>query len=344
MQGFFYKIYMLVYKYRSGNSNDLTALKRNYFWAPDANNLNDPCETLLLSDKIIQQADVISRVFNKNAVAYNNFLAAEEKFKENIKNVGIYSLSQTYNHELLWAHYANSHKGYCVEYELDLLLDNTKFRNGYHFPILYKKTPPLYDNGHINNIEVMVKEIVGVKSECWKYEEEYRITTDLSGPHIYDYKALKSIYFGLRMSDLQKRRIMSCLKGRGVKYYQMQQISKTYKFSAIEVPDYYGFEETYMNNIPITVTKDKMVKFNITKRTNCAFLRMGEISIELDKSISEREIKWLANKMLKEFFHKYNKVIMFYYIKDQKDTTCAWAYSHFIKGQLDISINSFLDQ
>jgi len=38
------------------------------------------------------------------------------------KKIGIFSLSKKYDDELLWAHYANSHKGFCIEYDLEILL------------------------------------------------------------------------------------------------------------------------------------------------------------------------------------------------------------------------------
>lgn len=44
--------------------------------------------------------------------------------------LGIFSLSKRYDDELLWAHYSNSHKGFCIEYDLDQLLakQNPKHR------------------------------------------------------------------------------------------------------------------------------------------------------------------------------------------------------------------------
>lgn len=37
--------------------------------------------------------------------------------------------------DLMWAHYAQSHKGFCVEYEIENIFDSTKFRN---YSVFYK--------------------------------------------------------------------------------------------------------------------------------------------------------------------------------------------------------------
>ena len=44
------------------------------------------------------------------------------RFYEDIKSYGIYSLSKTAIDELLWAYYANSHQGFCIEYDQEVLL------------------------------------------------------------------------------------------------------------------------------------------------------------------------------------------------------------------------------
>lgn len=37
---------MLVYKYRSGNKDDLKALENNQYWSSSIEQLNDPCEAI----------------------------------------------------------------------------------------------------------------------------------------------------------------------------------------------------------------------------------------------------------------------------------------------------------
>ena len=57
---------------------------------------------------------------------FSNILVALEDLLSYNKKIGIYSLSKTFIDELLWAHYGNSHKGFCIEYDLDILLNSFK--------------------------------------------------------------------------------------------------------------------------------------------------------------------------------------------------------------------------
>ena len=61
---------MLVYKYRGGDEKvfkrDLESIQNNRFFAPKFDLLNDPCETLVCTDKLIQQTKFFTRIFGKN--------------------------------------------------------------------------------------------------------------------------------------------------------------------------------------------------------------------------------------------------------------------------------------
>jgi hypothetical protein len=108
---------MKVYKYRGGSDaimqRDLTAVAENFFWAPTADQLNDPTEAYV-NTRMIE--DVLSFPAAKDLrSAYGQLAGMRHK-------VGIYSLSRTPLDELMWAHYANSHTGFCIEYDLDRLI------------------------------------------------------------------------------------------------------------------------------------------------------------------------------------------------------------------------------
>ena len=106
-----------VYKYRSNVAYNANKKKRDVeqlfsleFYASNLQELNDPFEG----------------TFSFGAISHN-----EEKYTQviqQISSLGIYSLvvgDNNYpNNDLMWAHYANAHKGFCIEYDLDLLIDN----------------------------------------------------------------------------------------------------------------------------------------------------------------------------------------------------------------------------
>lgn len=60
---------MLIYKYRGGDKDtfqrDLTAIENNYFWSSNIENLNDPCENIVVSDKFLNQTKGMNFLFGK---------------------------------------------------------------------------------------------------------------------------------------------------------------------------------------------------------------------------------------------------------------------------------------
>jgi hypothetical protein len=79
----------------------------------------------------------------------------------------------------------------------------------FSFPITYTKNPPNIELKDIpSKNQELIKKLAGYKSKRWSYEQEHRITANFSGPYYYEYNALKSIYFGLRIDNDFKDLIM----------------------------------------------------------------------------------------------------------------------------------------
>lgn len=113
--------------------------------------------------------------------------------------------SETNNNELMWSHYADSHKGFCVQYDLNLLNDDPFHVVEHTFPVVYSKERIInYDISELvdlvgelreainNNYEFkngdyfnQVLPLLLRKSLCWNYEKEWRIIYTIK--QIYDY-------------------------------------------------------------------------------------------------------------------------------------------------------------
>jgi hypothetical protein len=104
---------LLLYKYRSGTTRDIEALMNNQFYSASIESLNDVQEGKILIDN---QKIKLLDLFVENVTS--TFNISIEKSLNNLiqiyKNSGVYSLSKDYKNELLWAHYADSHKGFCI--------------------------------------------------------------------------------------------------------------------------------------------------------------------------------------------------------------------------------------
>lgn len=339
---------MLVYKYRGGNSEifirDLVSLENNYYWAPNFDDLNDATENTVGHEIFIQQLTLVNTIFgngtkdsqNPVEIALKNLLSYDEK-------MGIYSLSKSYLDELLWAHYANSHKGFCIEYDKEILLESFKNENPFPFDVEYEKLPQEINILDMSKKNAIIQKMASYKSQCWKYENEFRIVHGDYGKQFYNYKAIKSIFFGVRMLENQKIELMNRLKGRGIKYFQIERIDKTFQFTAKEIRDHNGEDKTYLTQIPSTITKHKPVKFEITKQKFFKPILLGEIEIRLESIINNNEIIWLANTIKDIIFQTAIRIFISYFIENQNDDLVPWATSNFADNKFEISINDYHD-
>lgn len=342
----------LVYKYRRGDKKtfkrDLDTLEENCFYAPNFKMLNDPCETMVFTDKFDTQTGLFSKFLGANSKHHlGKVKDALTSLINRGNEIGIYSLSKTYKDELLWAHYANSHFGFCIEYDLDILIDTYKRDKIYTFPISYSNTPPQIGIAEVassskDNLSI-IKLMVGHKSKRWKEEEEHRLIINKFGNQAYDFQAVKSIYFGLRMEDENKEAIMNRLKGRGINYYQMDQIDKSYDFEANPINDINDTRLTYLQEIPAGITNAKAVKYKIDEKEFDWVLGKATIEITLEAEISKAALKWLAELIRNHIFKKAERIFMFYKIKGKDNDGVCWATSHFSNGEIEVSINDFMN-
>ena len=232
---------MLIYKYRGGNfERDLKSIEENYFYASPFEKLNDPCETLIDNNLFKKQIKLVEKLFgNRNLNELNLAKNTIERiFEKRKKIVGIYSLSKTFNDELLWSHYSDNHKGFCIEYDLKSLKESyEEYEDIYMFSVKYRKRPPKLNLLNINH-KIRVNAIIKLtkfKSKRWNYEKEFRIVLGKFGEKKYNANCVTSIYLGINMPENQKEVMLEKLKNRNIKFYQMSQKRNLYEFEALRI-------------------------------------------------------------------------------------------------------------
>jgi len=282
---------MIVYKYRGGDNEifkrDLDALTNDYFWASSVDELNDPCETLIDTDNFKKQIKKTLRILKKDTPQINESFRILCEELDNVVNrdIGIFSLSKTNLDELLWAHYANSHKGFCVAYDLEKLTENNSIKKYYPFHVKYSNKPPCVSVSDMYKLSddltksSLIQKFTSIKSKKWINEQEVRIITDKWGKQPYDYRALKSIYFGMRMSNTEKENIIYELRGRGITYYQIYLEDKTYKFYHNPVQDKYSDSDQYLYKLA-TVSESAVIESDV-KKENIKFIPFLYDAIEI---------------------------------------------------------------
>lgn len=144
-----------------------------------------------------------------------------------------------WKNQLMWAHYANSYSGICVEY------DFTKIDQfiGFIYPVTYTSERPtltlqdlgiekidLNDSNKIVRYDYNVTRLLSYmlcKNKCWDYEEEWRIINigEVNTPRFIDLPYIKSITFGPHLDKICKRLLIELCQQNGIPCYDLD-ISK----------------------------------------------------------------------------------------------------------------------
>ncbi len=265
-----------VFKYRSDKtfSRDLDGLKDNYFWAATRDRLNDPFEGMYEGDRLdfeINTIDLLAKQVTKGNLSFVEVKESIENLLLFVDKSGIFSLSTSPFEELLWAHYGNSHSGYCVKYNLEKLI---QFENKMREKIVvrYENKPPIYfltDFLGAKDVSLILWKLLGIKSKSWAYESEVRLICDPSGKHEYDYRAVEAIYFGLKAKKSIKQKVMKTLAGRGIKYFEIKLVNNAYKLIAEPIVDIFLDSPKY--NYKISEIEDSAINLKFLKPEQLKF-------------------------------------------------------------------------
>ena len=147
-------------------------------------------ETAHLKKKEARRIQKILRTKNKlnelsEGIGHLSVNAAQfirDKFHERAsKQFGIFCLSEEKLNLLMWSHYANSHIGFVVGFDME----SDFFKNGYSLPIWKpKKTHYTQErpSKFFNELSSDMKEFFYTKGDVWRYENEWRMLAPLELP------------------------------------------------------------------------------------------------------------------------------------------------------------------
>lgn len=114
------------------------------------------------------------------------------RMQASLNQARILCLCETQTNPRLWAHYADGHRGFCLEFDTNLQPFSYAYR------VRYTKDYPTLD---INaSPDLCLRTFLLTKSELWKDEEEWRCVEFLGGPPQWPIpkRALKAVIFGTR--------------------------------------------------------------------------------------------------------------------------------------------------
>jgi len=229
-----------LYRYRSFNTKrdietvrDIICDSKLYFSSPLA--FNDPfdCKPNLMpfgSDKDIEDFfrgtyldehpelgpeeidERISWAINRGGVRETGAFP-ESMLEEPLQGVGMCCLSEINDDILMWSHYSDGHKGFCLEFNA------TNEAPFFHkaLPVVYEDNRPILDTFHLlNDHDALMQASLLTKSSRWSYEKERRIVTFPDGPKHYNFPKnhLTGIIFGVLMPESERKMISSFIDRR----------------------------------------------------------------------------------------------------------------------------------
>ena len=196
--------------------------------------------------KIQETLDTAEENLGPGMIKFFDKMAQSQTILE-VERRGLYCLSAVPNNILMWAHYANAHHGFCLQFlneqsqrfrvksnpeergETPKLLDPA--------PVRYSKQYPVVNFIRGNRMTVGLRTCF-TKAKQWKYEQEWRIV-DINGPgpHQFPPQCLTGVIFGCRMSEKHKELIRDWCEDRdsAIKYYQARQSVDSYRLHIEEI-------------------------------------------------------------------------------------------------------------
>ena len=144
---------------------------------------------------------------------------------------------------LMWSHYADSHKGFCIEYEYPAYDERYKDLYANLFPVMYSEHRISVLEECIRHIDhprdatvlyAIYKYGLLAKSIDWKYQNEWRlISLDdmLANDKNYNCKffPISKVYLGSKMLPEEKRGIINLCNKKGIPYMCLSLSSNKYE-------------------------------------------------------------------------------------------------------------------
>lgn len=207
----------LIYRYQNPKRRNLDNVKNNVLWLSRPATFNDPfdCAKAMIHDRpnefradlfydaFLNLDDSQMMDFAKSWVEQERIANGRESaspsdiyFRQQLTGAsGVACFSELSKHLLMWSHYADSHKGYCLEFSTEYAPFCDQL-----YKVTYQNAMPtiVVSEREIGDV-VDLRAFLLIKARVWSYEKEWRVVSELSDTTIeYPPEALKRILVGAK--------------------------------------------------------------------------------------------------------------------------------------------------
>lgn len=223
---------MSLFKFKSAKTiedltRDIQTIKDDQIWFSGVQYLNDPFEKVY-STKTFDEYE------SSEQIVTDFFIPYRKTIDEYFEKVGVLSLCEENTNLVMWSHYSDNHRGYCIEYELNSnIINKLNFENDdevFLMEIEYEDNPIDFLSLP-SNFQFYLRR----KSNLWKYENEFRYISSKNGLHNIPKDAVKAIYLGANINKIVKDTFFRLCTDKKINLYQskLSKNSYTLKFEKI---------------------------------------------------------------------------------------------------------------
>ncbi|WP_285164501.1 DUF2971 domain-containing protein [Shewanella goraebulensis] len=225
-----------LFKFRAFNKGSIELLVNRELWFAKPESLNDPFECPFDAEHIFDGIDKLPQLSDTE-------IKRQKKLALNVFNsLGVCSFSRARKNQLMWAHYADEHKGFCIGFNESNLLNNEPVIKA--IDVIYQADLPQpnvighfrqEDNGLVGTIDSnSLHEIIRTKYTYWTYERETRLVMPTSGVSTFQPQDVRSVAFGLRMPERDRQTLITLLTGSEWKHIKWYEAVKVHGRFALE--------------------------------------------------------------------------------------------------------------
>jgi len=232
-----------LYKYYAYNENSLSVLINKKIWIAKPESFNDPFDCRIEFEDITDD-NLLKWIFKQmdrgTKQSERTKQYATERLNRTIdkhfKNVGLFCMSEFKDNILMWSHYADKHRGFCIEFtrDSDNYLGDIYRTIPINYVNEYSKMKLIDSTGEV--YESVFYKYFFTKAKDWEYEGEWRCFYHEGGREVSMPTDISSVIFGLEMTEQHENTIKNILLGQGVRYKKAVKTANQFKIDVIDLP------------------------------------------------------------------------------------------------------------
>lgn len=251
-----------LYKYQPFTAQTLENLTNGSVWFSAPINLNDPydCDMAGIESEKLTEADFQLALDNMQpdltpeqtaawcpgGLMTPRFRASLIKYLEQVSDEhradrrqhrGIACFSERSDNIVMWSHYANGHRGFCLEFDTTIKPFSTARPVNYDDSFPTVPLSLLFSKNYTDaDTDLLLQAFVLTKAKCWTYEQEWRaMHMEPSKRFGYGPHGLTGLYIGAAMPDAQREVLFQVLLHAPPQFYVMRRDKRGFRLRSEKV-------------------------------------------------------------------------------------------------------------